>query len=164
MGEKDSEVVVLATKILARLVVTHGVQYSKKFADKTGGYTVMRHRLKNWWNDQTLWATCLALLLGVDVALLDLEQDFDFSELLRTLISKNETKISFPEIIPVITDMLRAGVETSLQASRRSLVPKKAATSRTGSLLRKEAQSNNSSEPFFFPRKYCIQGSPIRNR
>ncbi len=48
LTEDDPEVVVHGTKILARLLVIHGSGYVSKFAGKTGGFAIMRHRLKRW--------------------------------------------------------------------------------------------------------------------
>jgi beige protein homolog 1 len=145
MGENDADVVVTATKIMARLVVTHGLHYSKKLADKTGGYTIMRYRLKNWWNDPTLWAICLAILLGVDVALLDLEAPFNLSETLASFISKHHTKLVFPEMIPVITEMLQTGMKSALDLQVHDQVQKGDSKFRPEQHLAiRQSQSDNS--------------------
>lgn len=114
MCEDSPEAVVMATKILARLIVVHGGSYSKKLADKTGGYTIMRNRLRRWWNVFTLWPICFSILFGLDVAELDIDDLSDHSSFLDALLYKGRLNVIFPEVLPVITDMLRTGLEDSL--------------------------------------------------
>jgi hypothetical protein len=111
MCESEAEVVVLASKILARLIIVHGSGYSKKLADKTGGFIIMKHRLKRWWNVSALWAICFAILFGLDVAEVDLEDVGDHEGFLNLLISKRRLKPAFPEILEVIMEMLQSGLK-----------------------------------------------------
>lgn len=105
---------ILATKILARLIVVHGGSYSKKLSEKTGGYITMQHRLKRWWNVPALWLICLAILFGLDVGQLDVNREFDQSYLSELLLSVDRPKVVFPEVLPVISDMLRSGVKRAV--------------------------------------------------
>lgn len=125
MCEDEPEVVVLATKILARLIVVHGGPYSKKLADKTGGYVIMKHRLKRWWNVPSLWTVCFAILFGLDVAELRLDSVFDHSAFLNLLISKHNAKVVFPEVLPVLTEMLQCGLNEAVSGDDRPSVVKK---------------------------------------
>jgi hypothetical protein len=128
MSEDEPEVVVLATNILARLLVVHGSSYTKKFSDKTGGFTIMRHRLKRWWHIPALWPICFAILFGFDVGSMDLERPFDHFGFLDLFTSKGEAKVVFPAILPVITGMLQSGL--------KSVVLGKTERGRSGDLLR----------------------------
>lgn len=116
MCENEPEVVVLATKIMARLIVVHGSTYSKKFAEKSGGYTLMQHRLKLWWKVSSLWPICFAVLLGMDVAAINTNKPFDRFELLQLLLPRREPHILFPEMLTVIMEMLRSGLKQSVSA------------------------------------------------
>ncbi|KAL2013633.1 hypothetical protein VTN00DRAFT_1158 [Thermoascus crustaceus] len=111
MSEDDPEVVVLAAKILARLIIVHGSNYNKKFSDKTGGYVILRHRLKRWWNVPALWPICFAVLFGFDAGRMDLDRPFDHLGFLDLFMSGGEAKVVFPEILPVITEMLQSGLK-----------------------------------------------------
>ncbi|PGH04916.1 hypothetical protein GX51_03212 [Blastomyces parvus] len=115
--EDDPEVVVLATTILARLLVTHGSSYTRKFADKSGGFVIMRRRLRRWWHIPALWPICFAILFGKDVAQLDLDRPFDHFGFLDLFNSSGELKVLFPEILPVITGMLEAGLKATVLKS-----------------------------------------------
>ncbi|KAJ5723570.1 hypothetical protein N7488_001605 [Penicillium malachiteum] len=110
--EDEPEVVVLAIKILARLLVVHGSGYSKKFSDKNGGYIILEHRLKRWWNIPALWPVCFAILFGRDIALLDLERPFDAPGLLKLFLSDGDLRIVYPEMLPVIAGLLKSGLKS----------------------------------------------------
>lgn len=116
--EDDPEIVVPATKILARLVVTHGSSYSKKLADKSGGYIIMQQRLKRWWNVPALWPICFAILFGLDVGSIDIDKPFDDSNLSGTLFLDGDTKVVFPEMLPVITGMVKSGINRIVLAEQ----------------------------------------------
>lgn len=117
MCEDEPEVVILATKILARLVVVIGSGYSKKFAEKSGGYIILEHRLKKWWDVPALWPICFSILFGVDHALLDLDKAFEPSELLEAFLVEGNVKVVFPDMLPVIVNMLKSGVRNLTMAS-----------------------------------------------
>ncbi|CAL3970976.1 unnamed protein product [Diplocarpon coronariae] len=113
LTEDDPEVVVHGTKILARLLVIHGSGYVTKFASKTGGFAIMRYRLKRWWDIPTLWPICFGILFGRDVAGIDLERSFELFSLLDTF---NDCKVVNHGILPVIMAMLQHGLKDVLRA------------------------------------------------
>lgn len=121
MCEDDPEVVVLAAKILSRLITTHGSAYNKKFADKSGGYIIMRYRLKRWWNIPALWPICFGILFGLDVGCMDLERPFDHVEFLNVFASKGDLKVVFPDILPVIVEMLQSGLKRAATANGKTV-------------------------------------------
>ncbi|KAJ8112184.1 hypothetical protein OPT61_g5395 [Boeremia exigua] len=113
LAETDQRVVVLGAKILARLLVTNGAPYVRKFADKTGGFIVMKNRLRHWWNTPGIWTICFAILFDRDVATIDFERDFDVFNLVDIFMThspQSKLKIAYPEIFPVITAMLDTGL------------------------------------------------------
>jgi hypothetical protein len=110
MCEDEPEIVVLATKILARLLVVHGSSYSKKFAEKSGGYIVLEHRLKRWWNVPALWPICLSIFFGRDIAMIDLDKPLDQSGLLDLFLAGGDVNVVFPDMLPVIVNMMKSGV------------------------------------------------------
>lgn len=112
MTEDDPEVVVHGTKILARLLVVHGSSYATKFASKTGGFAIMRFRLRRWWDIPTLWPLCFSILFGRDVSDIDFERPFELFSLLETFGS---CKVIYANILPVITAMLQHGLKDVLR-------------------------------------------------
>lgn len=113
LAEPDHRVVVLAAKILARLLVANGHQYVKKFTEKTGGFVILKNRFRQWWNTPGIWTICFALLFGVDVAKIDFERDFDVHNLVEIFITKPQNSnvdIVYPAVFPVITAMLDTGL------------------------------------------------------
>ena len=111
MAEDDPEVVALALKILARLLTFHGPVYVKKFAEKTGGFVVMRHRLKRWWNLPSLWPMLFAIMFDYDVAKIDFNKDLDHFGLLELFGSPSKLQAVYPEVLPVIASMLQRGLK-----------------------------------------------------
>ncbi|KAF2274057.1 beach-domain-containing protein [Westerdykella ornata] len=113
LAEPDQRVVVLAAKILARLLVANGAHYVRKFAEKSGGFVLMKHRLKHWWNIPGIWTICFAIFLGRDVSTIDFERDFDTFNLVDVFISSpshSRFRIVYPEVFPVIVAMLDTGL------------------------------------------------------
>lgn len=108
----------LAAKILARLLVANGPHYVRKFAEKTGGFIILKSRLQIWWNTPGIWTICFALLFGVDVAKIDFERDFDVFNLVEIFISKAQNsrlEIAYPAVFAVITAMLNTGLRAIVQ-------------------------------------------------
>ncbi|KAL6705713.1 Beige protein-like 1 [Coniothyrium glycines] len=115
LAESDQRAVVLGAKILARLLVLNGPHFVKKFAEKTGGFIVMKNRLRHWWNTPGVWSICFAILFGRDVASIDFERDFDVFNLVDIFIMRSpeaKLRICYPEIFPVISAMLDTGLRT----------------------------------------------------
>lgn len=112
LTEDDPEVVTHGTKILARLIVVHGTAYVTKFANKTGGFAIMRFRLKRWWDIPTLWPILFSILFARDVADVDFERPFELFSLLETF---SNCKVVYPGILPVITAMLQHGLKEVLR-------------------------------------------------
>ncbi|KAI0837982.1 beach-domain-containing protein [Hypoxylon sp. FL0890] len=112
LTENDPEIVVYGCKILARLLVTHGTAYINKFSGKTGGFCIMAHRLKRWWDIPTLWPICFSILFGYDVAEIDFEKNFDFFSLLETF---GKCKIVNPDALPIITAMMQHALKDILK-------------------------------------------------
>lgn len=117
MCEDEPEIALLATKILARLVVVHGSGYSKKFAEKSGGYILLEHHLKRWWNIPALWPICFGILFGVDHASLDLTKPLDSAALIHIFLEKGDAKVVFPDMLPVITNMLKSGARNIIMST-----------------------------------------------
>lgn len=111
LADDEATVVILAAKILARLLVVNGSNYVKKFAEKTGGIIIMQHRLKRWWNIPTIWPICFAILFGRDIATVNLERKFDLYSLLESFAPESQVKVMYPEMLPVLTAMLQSGLK-----------------------------------------------------
>ncbi|KAF5678112.1 Beige like 1 [Fusarium circinatum] len=108
LAEDDPEVVVHGCKILARLLVTHGSNYTSKFAGKSGGFIIMSNRLKRFWDMPTLWPICFSIFFGYDVAEINFDRNFDFFSLLETF---GKRKVVYPDSLSVITAMLQHGLK-----------------------------------------------------
>jgi beige protein homolog 1 len=112
LTEDDAEVVVHGSKILARLLVIHGSSYVTKFATKTGGFAIMRYRLKRWFDIPTLWPICFSILFARDVADIDFERSFELFSLLENF---SNCKVVYPQVLPVIMSMLQHGMKDVLR-------------------------------------------------
>jgi beige protein homolog 1 len=112
LSEDHPEIVVHGFKLLARLLVAHGTSYTSKFSGKTGGFSIMAHRLKRWWDIPTIWPICLSILFGVDVAEIDFDKTFDFFTLIETFAN---CKVLHPEALQILTSMLQHGLKDVLR-------------------------------------------------
>lgn len=101
-------------KILARLLVIHGPTYIKKFAEKSGGFIILKQRLKSWWNLPSIWIICFALLFGNDVAMIDFDGEFNHFNL-ADLFSQKPVSVVYPEVFPIIAAMLEHGLRAIVQ-------------------------------------------------
>ncbi|RAH73060.1 Beige/BEACH domain protein [Aspergillus aculeatinus CBS 121060] len=118
--EDDPEIVVSALQIIARLLITHGGSYCKKFTDKTGGYVLMRHYLKRWWHIPAIWSLCFAIFFGQDVGKMNIDRPFDKDGLMETFSAGTPLQIMFPEIFPVITELMQISMEQTVSADSSS--------------------------------------------
>lgn len=112
LAEDDPEVVVCGAKILARLLATQPPAYTSKFSTKTGGFSIMAHRLKQWWDIPMLWSILFSILFGIDVAQIDSGRPFELSGLLEIF---GNSRVIFPDVIPVISAMLQHGLRDILK-------------------------------------------------
>ncbi|KAI8632850.1 beige/BEACH domain-containing protein [Xylariaceae sp. FL1651] len=137
LTEDDPEIVVYGSKIIARLLVTHGPAYISKFSGRTGGFCIMAHRLKRWWDIPTIWPICFCILFGFDVAEFDFDKDLDFFSLLETFGS---CKVVNPDALPIITSMLQHGLKDVLKnqedpsSPQSDQIPSRPLTAAPGSL------------------------------
>ncbi|KAF2265101.1 beach-domain-containing protein [Lojkania enalia] len=124
IAEPDQRVVVLAAKILARLLVANGPHFVKKFSEKNGGFVIMKHRLRQWWNTPGIWTILFAILFDRDVATIDFEQrDFDVFNLVDIFImgsSHGKPRVIYPEVFPVITALLDTGLRAIVRDPTKS--------------------------------------------
>ena len=124
--------VVLTSRILARVLVINGLGYVEKFADKTGGFVIMRYRLKRWWNETSLWLACFSILFGQDIASIDFKAPFDIFSLLTAYTSNGSTKVVYPGILPVIVTMLENGLRNNIRNQENPDSPVKPQENRVG--------------------------------
>jgi hypothetical protein len=111
---EDERVVVLTTKLLFRVLIVQGPDAAKRYADKHGGFTILRHKLKHWWNTPALWTLCFALLFRIDPATINLESEFNIFAL-TDIFSRERLKVGAPEVMPVIAGMLEFGLHELIQ-------------------------------------------------
>ncbi len=70
----------------------------------------MKYRLRRWWSIPTVWPIVFAVLFGKDIATISLDRNFDLFGLLDTFSADGDAKITYPEVLPVITAMLQNGI------------------------------------------------------
>lgn len=108
LSEDDAEIVIHGSKVLARLLVTHGPGYASKFSGKTGGFVIMADRLKRWWDIPTLWPICFSILFGYDVAEINFDRNFDFFSLIDIF---GKSKIVYPDVVLVLGAMIQRAIK-----------------------------------------------------
>lgn len=108
LSEDDPEIVIHGSKVLARLLVTHGPGYASKFSGKTGGFVIMADRLKRWWDIPTMWPICFSILFGYDVAEINFDRNFDFFSLIDIF---GKSRIAYPDVVLVIGAMIQRAIK-----------------------------------------------------
>jgi hypothetical protein len=111
LAERDYRVVVLATKILVRLLIVNGPNRVKQFSERHSGFTIMKRRLKHWWSVPALWVNLFCLLFAVDpeqVQYVDSFSQFSLSD----IFAGTNGVVAYPEVMPVIMALLANGVES----------------------------------------------------
>jgi hypothetical protein len=116
----DPRIIVLATKILARILIVHGASYVKAFAERNGGFTVLKTRLREWWSIPAVWINLFAILFAVDPAFIHYSEDFN-QFTLSEAFAKTAGKVEYPEVLPVISAMLESGLKTVVRQGQQSL-------------------------------------------
>ncbi|KAK9476232.1 hypothetical protein V1514DRAFT_337554 [Lipomyces japonicus] len=119
ISQDDRRALIAGTKILARLLIIHGNSYVNKFATKTGGFLIMKERLKSYWSITELWPICLAILFGIDIATLDIPSSLDLFHLVEMFRRGGKAAIAYPEMFAVIGSMLKAGALTIISEEHK---------------------------------------------
>jgi beige protein homolog 1 len=115
----DPRIIVFSTKILARILVIHGSAYVKAFADRSGGFCIMKIRLREWWSIPAVWINLFAILFAVDPADIKYSEDFNqFS--LSEIFAKTAGKVQHPEVMPVISALLESGLRMVVREGQQS--------------------------------------------
>ncbi|KAK9368848.1 hypothetical protein V1509DRAFT_621646 [Lipomyces kononenkoae] len=119
LAQDDSRAVVAGAKILARLLIIHGPSYVTKFATKNGGFLIMKERLKSRWIIPEIWPICLAILFGIDVAMLEIKRTLDLFHLVEMFRRGGKATVAYPEMFTVIGAMLKAGALSIISEEHR---------------------------------------------
>lgn len=69
-----------------------------------------------------VWPICFAIFLGLDVASLNLDGPFDGPSISAALLAHDDTKIVFPEMLPVIAELLKGGVKKTVLTGEASVI------------------------------------------
>ncbi|KAL3475137.1 hypothetical protein BJX99DRAFT_230303 [Aspergillus californicus] len=116
MCEDEPEIVVLASRILARVLVISDSKYIKRFGDKNGGYIIIQSCMRRWWNIPAMWPICFSILFGVDLGTMMAEKLFSRASLSEIFI-EDECHVCAPEMFPVITEMMRSALRKSVMGN-----------------------------------------------
>lgn len=109
--------------MLARILVVHGAPYVKAFADRNGGFSVLKTRLREWWSIPAVWISLFSILFAVDPASIHYSEDFN-EVTLGEAFSKSAGKVVYPEVLPVIAAMLESGLKSVVNEGQQSATEK----------------------------------------
>ena len=143
LADDEPEIVVLASHILARLMVINGTSYVQNFVAKTAGIAVMQHRLKRWWQVPAIWLICFAILFGKDETSIDKEGPLDLHNMLELFGDNGKARVVYPDMLPVITSMLQVGLRALTPDQTDSDSPFMEEDSDTGSVPDDKKQIRN---------------------
>ncbi|KAI5288803.1 hypothetical protein KEM54_004847 [Ascosphaera aggregata] len=164
ISEDDPVVVVYAAKILARSLVMQGPGYVRKFADKNGGFVVMRERFKRWWYMPALWTICFSMLFGKDVAAVMKDMSMtseahipSFVELFVGQAGFAKVEVVYPDALPILMAMLKSGLKAT--ACRGPNDSDESGSDESDGLLKAHAQDTRPSSSSMSATFSC---SPLR--
>ncbi|CAK7234463.1 Beige protein-like 1 [Sporothrix bragantina] len=121
LSSDDLGVLLSGCKILTRLLVTQGSNYAQKFGSKSGGFWIMAHRLRHWWDIPTIWLCVLSILFGKDVAAIEAQGSALSLDNLVSAFGAG-SKIVCPDVLVVVVAMLQQGLGDVLKTSDVSSV------------------------------------------
>ncbi|KAL2861246.1 Beige/BEACH domain protein [Aspergillus lucknowensis] len=116
MCEDEPEIVVLATRILARVIVTSGSNYNARFSEKNGGYVIMRGCLRRWWKVPAMWPICFSILFGFDLGTTIIDRPFDQGSL-SEIFREGKLEVCFPEMFSVIVEMIQSALRKTVMVN-----------------------------------------------
>ena len=116
LSSDDIGILLSGCKILTRLLVTQGSNYAQKFGSKSGGFYIMAHRLRHWWDVPMVWLCVLSILFGKDVASIDPQGPTLSLDGLVSAFGAG-SKITCPDALVVAVAMLQQGLGDLIKAS-----------------------------------------------
>ncbi|RVD82445.1 uncharacterized protein DFL_006872 [Arthrobotrys flagrans] len=122
LDDGNSNVIVCAMKILARILVVHGQSYISKFAGKTSGFLVLKRRLRKWWRVPEVWMSAFSIFLGVDIAKVDLTQPLVLYHLINTFkFDDKDGRFICSDMWAVIATMLKTAVNDITKSQQEAV-------------------------------------------
>ncbi|KAI9289228.1 hypothetical protein BC943DRAFT_300701 [Umbelopsis sp. AD052] len=111
--EKDVHpyVVVLALRILCRLLILQGPAYMIKFRSGTDGMYIMQSLLKHHWNVLQVHEALVTTLLGMDISDIPLQSSVDFSRIFALHTQNAHRQIPIPELMRVELALIDQGLK-----------------------------------------------------
>ncbi|CAK7229586.1 Beige protein-like 1 [Sporothrix curviconia] len=119
LSSDDLDVLLSGCKILTRLLVTQGSSYAQKFGSKSGGFWIMAHRLRHWWDVPTIWLCVFSILFGKDVAAIEAQDSALSLDVLVSAFGAG-SKIVCSDILVVVVAVLQQGLGDVLKTSDSS--------------------------------------------
>ena len=117
LSEDDPRVVVLATRLLACLLASQGTAYLTKFIHKTGGFLILKRRLRRWYNLTDCWKSCFAIFSGRHILPRN-EREPSIETLVHQFDTKRNRCVPVAEALPVILTMLARMLKGMYQEER----------------------------------------------
>ncbi|GAB7359792.1 hypothetical protein MBLNU230_g6961t1 [Neophaeotheca triangularis] len=112
MSESDVKVHSLLLRIISRCLNALGQDFKKPFAEKNGGFTTLRAKLKTLWKSPTIWVASFAILLGNNVPANVAAENFSLFALIEVFAPGDRTVMANSEIMPAVLAMLEAGLRS----------------------------------------------------
>ena len=120
LAETDARVVTLTLRIISRSLIMLGPEFKSPFAEKNGGFSTLKARLKTFWRSTQVWNLCFATLFGRNVTSAALDDEFSLFSLVEKLSADDGLAVRHPEMLPVIMGMLEAALRTIVRADEPS--------------------------------------------
>ena len=109
--------VVLAARILSRILITQGTGYINKFRTSSEGFLILLQSLPpHYWSLTQLHETLIITMMGIDIAQYPMYTSFQIDNI-KQCIQQNQHQSGFliPDIMPIIVALWRESVHAAVQ-------------------------------------------------
>ncbi|KAF2721092.1 beach-domain-containing protein [Polychaeton citri CBS 116435] len=112
LSETNPRVLSLTLMLLSHSLRCLGSDFRRPFVENHGGFTLLKSRLKNFWQHDSIWRTAFAILFGKTLSTEEMQQEFSVFTLVETYAIGQKTTVMNPEIMPALMAMLEAGLRS----------------------------------------------------
>lgn len=110
--------VVLASRIVSRILINQGPTYVNKFRQTSEGFTILTKLLPHYWHLVQLHQVLTITMMGADISLFPLHKTFDIEDL-KLCLRSDSSKFMIPDLLPIVIGLLKEGMADALARTRK---------------------------------------------
>lgn len=111
--------VVLASRIVSRILTNQGPSYVNKFRQTSEGFTILNKLLPHYWHLVQLHQVLTITMMGADISSFPLQKSFDIEDL-KLCLRSDSSKFMIPDLLPIVIGLLKEGMANALVRTRKN--------------------------------------------